>query len=63
MIGNIIVALAVCGAIFYLYLQWKKTKDSDSPSCAGCDACQGNKENSGEAIYNSMEHAEKKKDK
>ena len=39
MTGNIIVIVAVCAAIFYLYRCWQKTKNSDSPSCAGCGGC------------------------
>lgn len=57
MIGNIIVVLAVCGAVFYLYLQWKKIKASDSPSCAGCSACGTNKKDQQNTIFNSMEDA------
>jgi len=60
MIGNVIVGLAVGGAVLYLYRQWKKTKDSDSPSCAGCNACQGSKKSNQNTIFNSMEDAETK---
>lgn len=60
MIGNVIVGLAVGGAIFYLYRQWKKTKDSDYPSCAGCNACQVTKKDSQNTIFNSMEDADTK---
>ncbi len=60
MIGNVIVAFAVCGAFFYLYRQWKKIKNSDSPSCAGCNACQGSKKSNRNTIFNSMENAETK---
>ena len=57
MIGNIIVGLAVGGSLFYLYRQWKKTKASDAPSCAGCSACAINKNHDRTPILNSMEDA------
>lgn len=60
MVGNIIVVFAVCGAVFYLYRQWKKTKNSDSPSCAGCDACAPDKTSSRNTILNAMEDSETK---
>ncbi|WP_035238534.1 FeoB-associated Cys-rich membrane protein [Desulfobacter vibrioformis] len=60
MIENMIVAAAVCGAVFYLYRQWKKIKNADSPSCAGCNACAGSKKNRSNAIFDSMEEAETK---
>ena len=63
MIGNIIVVFTVCGAIFYLYRQWKKTKNSDSPSCAGCNACAASKKSSRDTILDSMEDAKTKEEK
>lgn len=54
MIGNVIVVFAVCGAVFYRYRQWKKIKDSDSPSCGGCGGCQGSKSNSRNTIFKSI---------
>ncbi len=60
MIGNIIVAFAVCGALFYLYRQWKKTKNADTPSCAGCSACASSKKNRSDTIFDSMEDTETK---
>ncbi len=61
MIGNIIVGLAVGGAVYYLYRQWKKTKTSDSPSCAGCSACATNKKHHQTHILNSMENTPKRR--
>jgi len=60
MIGNIIVVFAVCSAIFYLYRQWKKTKNADTPSCAGCNVCAGSKKTRSNTIFDSMEDAKTK---
>ena len=60
MIGNIIVVLAVCGAVFYLYRQWKKTNESDSPSCAGCSACRNNTPDHQGTILNCVPDEDKK---
>lgn len=60
MTGNIIVVLAVCGAVFYLFRRWKKTKNSDSPSCGGCDACASNKTHHQKTTLESIQDADKK---
>ena len=60
MTGNIIVVLAVCCAVFYLFRIWKKTKNSDSPSCAGCDACASNKSHHQNTTLNCIQDADKK---
>ena len=60
MIGNLIVTLAVCLAALYLHRQWKKTRDSDCPSCAGCDACAGGKKHDNNTILDSMKNKNNK---
>lgn len=57
MIGNVIVVLAVCASAFYLYRQWTKARNSDNPSCGGCNACQCNTKNEPTTIFESIEEA------
>ncbi|MCK5165223.1 MAG: FeoB-associated Cys-rich membrane protein [Desulfobacula sp.] len=40
---NIIIILAVVLAVWYLYRRYKKTFNSDNPSCGGgCNGCCSN---------------------
>ncbi len=64
MVGNIIVILVVCGAVFYLYRQFRKMGNPDSHSCGGCGGgCQGNENNSRNTIVKTMNDVEEKRNK
>lgn len=63
MIGNIIVVLAVSGAVFYLYQKLRKAKNSHNHTCSGCGACQSSKNDTPQTIRPSMEQTNESKEK